>query len=876
MKLLKTTVVKSIAISILGILLFQGATSLPQRTDPGASEYKIESPDQSWVEKTLAGLTLREKIGQLIQVRVRGEFLNRQSPAFQELIEEIHQCRIGGVVLFTGNIYESAILLNELQSSSTLPLLVSADFERGASFRIADTTSFPWTMAIGATGSEEFAYQEGKITAQEARALGVHWIFAPVLDVNNNPDNPVINIRSFGEDPRLVARLGSAFIRGARAGGALTTAKHFPGHGDTATDTHIGLAVVPSDLERLNSVELVPFKSAIEMSVDAIMTAHVAVPKVTGEPEIPATLSSAILTDLLRNTLQFKGIVVTDAMEMGGITNKYWCGLAAVRAITAGSDTVLLPTDANVAINEIERAVNRGDIPLERIDSSAKKVLEAKSSLGLHKNRTVPVDRIGDSIATPQNAALAQDIANHSITAVKDEHHLLPVNPVNDPEIFSLVLDSGLDTSPGSVFQSEMRTIYPSLRTDWANARITQEEINDIQKSAAGSDIIVCSTFARLTSGRNTIAIPRDQQTIIEKLIATGKPMIWIAFGNPYVLERFPKVGTYLCTFSYSDVSQRAAAKAITGAIPVMGKMPVSIPKLASVGDGLQLPKLELVLKPALAETTDTSSDTFKNARKILNSFTSSGLISKAQLLVGHQGSIVLDLKINIKGYIWGSSDRFGVIMSAMLATESGSLLLDAPVQDYLPEYRNTDLGKVTISDLLVNISGMSSILPEKEIPNISLIAEIGSRASGLPIYRIHREQLFNTLGMAQLGYIGNGEDLRLFEDKAEVSQMLLNKGIYKHCRIFKPATIALFTAPGNNGKALGWMKPNKADWTGRLFSPEAFGYMGIYDGFLWIDPQKQLFIILSTSEREKTKEAEIFKVFEKITQSIMDEIIKD
>ena len=274
MKFLKTKAVKSIVILMLCILLLPGLTWTFQSSDPETTEYKIDAPDQSWVDQTLAGLSLREKIGQLIQIRVRGKFLNRQSPEFQALKETIQQCRVGGVVLFAGNIYESTVLLNELQFISDLPLLVSADFERGASFRIEDTTSFPWTMAIGATGSEEFAYQEGMITAQESRALGVHWLFAPVMDVNNNPENPVINIRSFGEDPQLVARLGSAFIRGARAGGVLTTAKHFPGHGDTATDTHIGLAVVPSDLDRLNSVELVPFRSAIEAGVDAIMTAH--------------------------------------------------------------------------------------------------------------------------------------------------------------------------------------------------------------------------------------------------------------------------------------------------------------------------------------------------------------------------------------------------------------------------------------------------------------------------------------------------------------------------------------------------------------------------------------------------------------------------
>ena len=313
-------------------------------------------------DAVLTRLSLREKIAQLVQVRVRGRFLHRQSPEFQEIQNQIRQNRVGGVVLFAGDIYESAVLLNDLQKLSELPLLVSADFERGAAFRIADTTSFPWTMALGAAGSEELAYQQGLITAREARALGVHWIFAPVVDVNNNPDNPVINIRSFGEDPALVSRLGAAFIRGAKEGGVLTTAKHFPGHGDTTTDSHLGLAVVESDMDRLQAIELAPFREAIKAGVDSIMTAHVAVPEVTGSDDTPATLSRKILTDVLRDSLGFRGIVVTDALEMGAISNTWWSGLAAVRALQAGADILLLPGNATVAIDEVERAVKRGDI----------------------------------------------------------------------------------------------------------------------------------------------------------------------------------------------------------------------------------------------------------------------------------------------------------------------------------------------------------------------------------------------------------------------------------------------------------------------------------------------------------------------------------
>ncbi len=857
---------ESIFIATLCVLLFLGVSLIPQSENAETVEYGIGPPDPAWIEKNLDSMTLREKIGQLVQVRVYGKFLNRQNEAFKELKEEIEQYNIGGVVLFAGNIYESALLLNELQTYSKLPLLTSADFERGASFRIADTTSFPWNMAIGATGSEEFAYQQGMITARESRALGVHWLFAPVVDVNNNPDNPVINIRSYGEDPQLVARLGSAFIRGARAGGALTTAKHFPGHGDTATDTHLGLAVVPSDFQRLVSVELVPFKSAIEAGVDAVMTAHVAVPKVTEEPKVPATLSREILTDLLRHTLQFDGIVVTDALEMGGIKNSYWGGLAAVRAIAAGADVVLLPTNAAVAVNEIERAVKLGDIPIARIDESVRRILQVKSSLGLHHKRTVSIDRLKETVALPENVAFAQKIADHSITAVKNDDLLLPVNPVDNPMVFSLVLDSGLATDPGEIFQSEMRKAYPSLLTEWANARVSEDQIDRILKYAKNSDLIVCATFARVVSGRNINSIPEGQQIIIETLLKTNKPFVWVAFGNPYVLERYPKVGTYLCTFSYSDVSQRAAVKAISGAIPITGKMPVSIPKCAAVGDGLAIPKLEMVLKDLPNAIADSLGGTLISTRQLILSYIKSGMFSYAQIFTGYKSSTILADSFYLEPMGLPSSSSIGTIISAMLATESGELLLEAPVEDYLPEYRNTDLGNIPISGLLTDISGKHPVNGEEEISNRQLIEEIVSRATGLSLHRI----LANLHLSAKS--ISGGEFNT--SDIAELAQMLLNEGIYNHRRTFRPDTIAQFTRSRRGAvQALGWMKPDKNEWTGQLFSSKAFGYMDTDGHFLWIDPQKQLFIVLLASVNKESEESAIEEAYEQIAQSIIDAI---
>jgi beta-N-acetylhexosaminidase len=829
----------------------------------GTLGHKIGNPDKAWVERNLKNLSLREKIAQLVQIRVQGKFINSEAPEFQALKEQVTRTRIGGIVLFAGNIYESAILLNELQQASKLPLIVSSDFERGASFRIADTTSFPWTMALGATGSEDLAYQEGLITAQESRAMGVHWIFAPVLDVNNNPENPVINIRSYGEDPNLVARLGAAFIKGARDGGVLTTAKHFPGHGDTATDSHLGLAVVDSNLARLEAVELVPFRKAISVGVDSIMTAHVAVPKVTGSAETPATLSESILTGMLRKSMKFSGIVVTDALEMGGIANRYWPGLAAVRAIEAGADVVLLPANVATAIEEIERAVKRGEIAESRIDLSVKKILNAKSSLGLHINRFAAVGKIRTAVASPRSTKLAQEIADHSITAVKDEQHLLPLDPTKAQRITSLVLASDVDSSPLSIFQSEMRRRFPSIRTMGGDSRISEELSDEMEKAALQSDLIVCSTVIRLASGQSAVSIPRRQHELLEILQASGKPFIWVAFGNPYVLRLAPSTSTYLCTFSYSDTSQIAAAKALSGEIAIGGRLPVSIPSLFRIGAGMQIPKIEMTLK-----MDSPISGNYDETKQLLSSFIESGAIPGAAIVVGKKNSVIWEYYAGKQSNSDASagispktiqalsslSEVVGTISAAMMEVSSKDLILSAPVRDYLPENTSVETNDLLISDLLSRYSNAASNSDKL------LLNEIVSRASGSSLDRVLAGRLFRPLGIGKTTQLqSTARDLAVF------AQMMLNGGIYDHRRYFDRSILAQFTA-GN--KAMGWSKPS--GWTERLFSKTAFGHNSSSGSALWIDPEKQLFIIFLTNAQSKEHAAEVQQnIIESLARSV-------
>jgi len=897
-------------------------------------------------------MSLREKVGQLLQIRVMGRFLNRESTEYRALREEINENRVGGAVLFAGNIYESAVLLNDLQGISRLPLIISADFERGASFRIEDTTSFPWTMAIGATGSEEFAYQEGAITAREARALGVHWIYAPVIDVNNNPDNPVISIRSYGEDPELVARLGAAFIRGARENGVMTTAKHFPGHGDTATDSHIGVPVIPSDRSRLDAVELVPFRRAIEAGVDSIMTAHVAVPQLTGEPLIPATLSPRILTDLLRGTLHFEGLTVTDAMEMGGITTRFWTGLAAIRALKAGADVLLLLPDTGVALSEVVRAVQRGEIPERQIDRSVRKVLEAKTRLGLHRSRTVSFARIREVVAAPESRRVAQQIADRSITLVKNEKHVLPLNPVSPPRILSLAVASDLDTAPAAVFQAEMKKRFPSCRTMSIDPRSSEDLTDGIANASSESDVLVVASLVRTISGKGNFTLTDTQRFVIDQLLAAGKPVVWVALGSPYVVRAYPRVDACICAFSYSDVSQLAAARAISGETAISGKMPVSVPGLCKVGDGLALPRLDMTLHHAAPETVGLPQNAFREVEGLLAQAVESKAFPGAALIVGYRGAVVLDAAAGSLDYQPGSpkvtgdtiydlasvSKAASTTSAAMMLAESGKLLLSARVQDYVPEFEGPNKEKVLVQHLLTHSSGLPSfVLLYKEAQGYDqvlakvcaaplefepgakvqysdlgmiLLGEIIRRASGRPLDQFVAQNLFTPLGMkstfyrpdrsflkriaptendpwrkrivrgevhdenafAMGGVAGHAGLFSTTHDLAILAQMLLNGGIYDHRRYLSAETIRRFTTRQSDDRALGWGKPSESDWTGKTLSSQAYKHTGFTGTSIWIDPQKQLFVILLTNRVHPTREN---TQIDQVNQAIVEAVVR-
>jgi beta-N-acetylhexosaminidase len=562
--------------------------------------------EQAIAARWLRSLTLRQKIAQLIVIPFSGHAMNTRSREYRKFVRLVAQERVGGLILVNvsnGRVVqksdplEAASFINRMQRLATVPLLVSSDFERGASMRVEATTAFPHAMAFTASRDPNEARVEGEITAREARALGVEWLFFPDADVNNNPDNPIINIRSYGENPADVSAFVSAFIEGAHSvpgARVLTTAKHFPGHGDTATDSHLNLATIGGDKARLEEIEWTPFRAAIKTGTDAVMTAHIAVPALD-DPGIPATLSPKIMTAILRDELGFKGIIVTDALDMGGIARGFSVGEAAVLAIEAGADVLLMPQDPEVAINAVAAAVRSGRISQKRIEASAMRILAAKAHVGLAAKRTVDLDEINSVVDSMESNAVAERIADRSVTLVRNNNDLIPLKDPAATAFF--ILTEGRASLEGVAFVSELRKRSPSARAITLDSAMSATDLQAAVESASRANLYVVAAFANVAAYRGDVALGGAFPQFVQNLIATKKPVAFIAMGNPYLLRTFPDVAAYMTTYSTVPPSEVSAVKALFGEIAIGGILPVGIPGFAQYGDGISL----AASRPALA-----------------------------------------------------------------------------------------------------------------------------------------------------------------------------------------------------------------------------------------------------------------------------------
>lgn len=536
----------------------------------------------------LASLSTRQKVAQLVVPWLAGSYAASDDSLFLVAARWVDSLEIGGLIISAGSPYDIAAKLNALQERSRLPLVVSADLEWGAGMRVVGGTAFPHVMAVGATGDPRDAYAIGRAAALEGRAVGIHVNFAPDADVNNNPLNPIINIRSFGEEPAAVARLVAAYVRGLQDHGMLATLKHFPGHGDTDTDSHIGLPVIRAEYARLDSVEFVPFRAGIEAGAGVVMSAHIAFPALTGSDD-PGTLTAAVLTGLLRDSLGFRGLVVTDALMMGAIVAKYGAGEATVRAFLAGSDLLLMPADADSAVAAMTAAVAAGRVSPERLDASARRVLEIKRRLGLFERRTVPLDAIMGTVGARRFQEAAEDIAVRALTLVRDSAGALRRRRAARSRVALIAYADETNGSAGLRMAEPLRQggdtvqffrLWPMsgpLSYDSARAVIAQ------------APQVIFAANVRPIAWRGNIALP---DSLARLIMATDslKPTVLVSLGSPYLLTQTPTVKSYLIAWSGVRAAERAAALALLGRVPITGRLPVRIPPAYPRGWGITVP----------------------------------------------------------------------------------------------------------------------------------------------------------------------------------------------------------------------------------------------------------------------------------------------
>lgn len=574
--------------------------------------------DDKWAEKTLHKMSIEEKVGQIFMIWCRASFLNVESPEYLDWLDAMQKYHVGsftmsvhvdGPFLLRTEPYEVAELLNRLQQKSKLPLLFAADFERGLSNRLMGATNFPHAMAFGADGKIEDAETFGIISGQEARAIGIHWNFFPDADVNSNPANPIINTRSFGEDPKQVGDLVTAYIKGAREAGMLTTVKHFPGHGDTATDSHLGVASVNGDRAHLDSIELPPFRQAIAAGVDSVMIAHVTVPALDSDPNHVASISPAVVSDLLEKQLDFKGVIVTDALDMAGLTHLFAndIGREAVEAFKAGNDLLIIPPDLRASYEAMVKAVRSGEIPQKRLDASVLKILKLKAQVGLNKSRTVDINTIATAVGRPENIAFGQKVAAAAITLVRDNGKVLPLKskgtvkaglPYMTKEethnqVVAVLFSDDVRTDSGRAFGREFRARIPDARVIYVDPRFAAGMSDEVLKAVDEAQTVVAAVYVVPTAGKvgNSTVLADSTGVLLQQLLdhAAGKTAV-VAMGNPYLASDFPKIENYMCTFSNANVSEIAAIQALFGEIPIHGHLPVTIPNVAQRGAGLERP----------------------------------------------------------------------------------------------------------------------------------------------------------------------------------------------------------------------------------------------------------------------------------------------
>ena len=881
-----------------------------------------------WLDSTIAAMPLRDKVGQLMMIWVLGDYTSTTDSAFAWATERIVADRVGGVVMSLGSPIEVAAKVNALQRRAALPLLVTSDVEPGLGrleggtftpglYRGGDATVLPSNMAIGATGDTAAAYAAGAIVGREARALGIHLAFAPTVDVNNNPANPVINVRSFGEDPGAVAVLGAAFVRGVQDAGVGATLKHFPGHGDTDTDSHNALPIVTADRARLDSVELRPFRAAIAAGAVGVMSAHIALPAIAGD-STPATLVPAIFDTLLRGPLGFRGLAVTDAMDMRGVGAGYPTEVSAVRAVQAGADILLMPADVPTAIRAVVAAVEAGTIPRARLDASVRRILELKIRTGALQRPLVDLDSLRDVVGSAAHRATAQRIADGAVTLLRNTDGLLPLARGTPTAIVAFTGET--DVAAGRTFGAELRALLGDARVLRISPATPRARLDSLLRPG---ERLVVATFVRTIEGEGRFAVGAHVAQWIDS-VAWTRPVVAVAFSNPYVLREFNRVPAYVAAFGRGDAMERAAARAVAGTIPFRGRSPITLPGYFRRGDGGPAAPDSLGLADSLRAVLEAGvrDSVFPGAIALVG--TRDGV--RAQVSAGRIDWAV-DAPIPDDRTIWDLASLtkvIGLTTAMMQLVEQGAVDLDAPVQRYLPEWQGAQKDRVTVRHLLTHSSGLAPFIqlwkrtgsaddarrlvlaaPLDTLPGARMVySDLGAMLAGWIVERVTGERLdayltrrvFGPLRMTDTRYLppatwrdriapterdpwrgrllrGEVHDENAFllggvsghaglfstgADLARFARMYLSGGTLEGVRLVQTETIRRFTTvqrPGFSNRALGWEVPTGTNSAGRLMRPPAFGHTGFTGTSIWIDPAADRFVILLTNRVNPTRE---------------------
>lgn len=607
---------RRIAASILGLCAAALVTACLPRVQPRAESRELSA--EAWADSVLRAMSPRDRAGQMVWPAVLADYTADESASWGRITKLITAERVGGFVMSVGSPIETAAKANAMQRLSAVPLIFGADYEAGAGFRarggyflpngiyLGGATVFPQQMALGATRDTSLAYEQGRVTASEGRALGVHLAFAPVLDVNNNPRNPVIGPRSFGEDPRLVSALGASLIDGLQQHGLLATAKHFPGHGDTQQNSHLSITEVNVSRPRLDTVELVPFRRAVAAGVSAVMTFHGVIPALDTTP-VPATLSPVVMRGLLRGDMGFRGLLITDALDMNGVLARvrptdtsatlvgaYGAinspGLPEVvkLAVVAGNDVLLMPLDIPTAIDAVVAGVREGRFTQERVDSSARRILMLKQSLGLTRNRFVDVEMVRSVVGTTANLEVADRIAERAVTLARDSLRIVPLADTRvRPRLLSVTVANRADLGAGTTFDAELRSAA-DVRSVWVDAADPAAGLARVAGLADSSEFVVIGSYIAQGTRVSDANAPSPMIDLVRAVVDRNPKTIVVAFGNPYFFQQIPFAPAYLIAWGGFPPSQRAAARAIAGSIPISGRLPISIPPALRLGDGEQ------------------------------------------------------------------------------------------------------------------------------------------------------------------------------------------------------------------------------------------------------------------------------------------------